>query len=154
MTGAPRHRGLTADMFLIRRETFLTLRRVGGLGAGFEYIPGGVVEPGEDPMDAAVRETTEECGLHPRDVSLLRVWTYPTPEGHETVHATYVGYCDEGDVQLSAEHDGSRWVTADAYVERWVSPGLDDTFPDYAVLFQQIRRNCDLVREFLVRRSV
>lgn len=100
-----------------------------------------------DPLHRGL--TAEECGLHPVDVSLLRVWTYPTPEGHETVHATYVGYSDDGDVVLSDEHDASRWVTPGEYVPRWCSEELETSFPDFAVLFRQIRRNCELLEPYL-----
>jgi 8-oxo-dGTP pyrophosphatase MutT (NUDIX family) len=44
--------------YIITRRA-LTLRR----NAGNYALPGGHVEPGEDPIDAAIRETHEELGL-------------------------------------------------------------------------------------------
>ena len=146
---APIHAGLTADMFVLRGDRFLTLVRGAGRGEGFHYLPGGLVERGEDPMDAAVRETKEECGLDVRDVRLLRVWTFPTPEGHDTVHATYVGWSDDGDVTLSHEHTGFDWVEIDAYVARWCSEETIAAVPAFEVLLRQVGRNCELVRELL-----
>lgn len=85
----PTHAGLTADMFVVRGGTFLSLERGPGRGEGVWHLPGGLVERGEDPLVAAVRETREETGLEVHGVRVLRVWTYATPEGHDTVHATF-----------------------------------------------------------------
>ena len=41
-------------------------------------IPGGMVEPGEDPAAAAVRELEEETGYRPREVRPLG-WVHPNP---------------------------------------------------------------------------
>src|SRR5207248_9954314 len=94
---ARHHDGLTADVFVVRESTFLVLERGPGLGEGVWYIPGGLVERGEDPLAAAIRETREETGLQLEDVRLLRVWTYGPPgETHHTVHATYVAVAPAG----------------------------------------------------------
>ena len=143
------HAGLTADMYVIRDRHFLTLKRAGGLGSGFVYIPGGVVEPGEDPAEAAVRETLEESGLSVVDQQLLRVWTWPTPEGWFTVHATFIARCERGDVVLSDEHTSSRWVTPDAYIQRWCSEEMEAAFPGNAGFLRQVRLNTELVASHL-----
>jgi 8-oxo-dGTP pyrophosphatase MutT (NUDIX family) len=39
--------------------------------AGQVSLPGGVVESGESPRDAALRELDEELGISPRDVSIV-----------------------------------------------------------------------------------
>lgn len=46
-------------------------------------IPAGKLEPGEDPLECAIRELKEEAGLTARKISSLG-FIYPTP-----------GYCDE-----------------------------------------------------------
>lgn len=53
---------------LVRRpadagDELLMVRRAGAHGAGTWSVPGGWVEYGEDPMDAAVREVRDETGL-------------------------------------------------------------------------------------------
>jgi 8-oxo-dGTP pyrophosphatase MutT (NUDIX family) len=145
----PHHAGLTAEVFVLRGDRILTLVRGAGLGEGFSYVPGGIVEPGEDPLDAAVRETKEESGLDVRDARILRVWAYPTADGWETVHATYVAWSDEGDVVLSHEHTGFEWTTIDAYIARWCNEELEAAVPDFAVFLRNVRRNCELVRAHL-----
>lgn len=143
------HHGLSADMFVIRGGKFLVLTRGAGVGQGLNYLPGGAVDSGEDTLEAAVRETREECGLQVRDVSLLRVWTYAAANGWETIHATYAGYSDSGDVVLSHEHTGYEWTTPDEYIERWCPEEYERTFPRFANFFRQVRMNCELVRQRL-----
>jgi 8-oxo-dGTP pyrophosphatase MutT (NUDIX family) len=128
-------------MFVFRRDEFLTLERGPGRGEGLFYVPGGLVEPGEDPLAAAVRETEEESGLLVRDARILRVWTWPTPEGWDTVHATYVGWSDEGDVRLSAEHTAFRWSRPDDYIAEWCHEGMEAAVPAFAAWFRQVRAN-------------
>lgn len=135
-------------MFVIRADRILTLIRR-GLGEGFSYLPGGIVEPGEDPMDAAVRETKEETGLDVRDPRILRVWAYPTADGWETVHATYVAWSDEGEVAISDEHSGFEWTTIDDYVGHWCSEAVESAVPAYADFLRNVRRNCGLVVDLL-----
>lgn len=54
-------------------------RKKTGLGEGNLVGPGGKLEPGESPVDAAVREVREEVGVSIRPQSLLLVGelTYP-----------------------------------------------------------------------------
>jgi ADP-ribose pyrophosphatase YjhB (NUDIX family) len=125
-------------MFVVRGETFLTLERGPGRGEGVWYLPGGLVERGEDPLVAAVRETREETGLEVHGVRVLRVWTYATPEGHDTVHATFVGSAPAGDVVLSREHRAFAWMTAADYVAQWCSEELEAAMPAHAGWIRRI----------------
>jgi 8-oxo-dGTP diphosphatase len=145
----PTHAGLTADVFVVRGDTFLTMERGPGRGEGVWYLPGGVVDRGEDPLDAAVRETREETGLEVQDVHLLRVWTYATPEGHDTIHATYVASAPVGEVTISSEHTAFGWTTVDEYTSRWCNEELEAIVPAYAGWIRQVRTNCELLRERL-----
>lgn len=55
-------------MFVQRAEEVLLIRKKRGLGAGKINGPGGRIEPGETPMECAIRETEEELLITPRDV--------------------------------------------------------------------------------------
>lgn len=52
-------------LFLIRGGEALLIRKLRGLGAGKMSAPGGRIEPGESPEEAAIRETREEVGVTP-----------------------------------------------------------------------------------------
>ena len=56
-------RDVATLLFVVRRGEVLLIRKKRGLGAGKINGPGGRVEPGETPRDAAVRELHEEVGL-------------------------------------------------------------------------------------------
>lgn len=145
----PTHAGLTADVFVVRGDTFLALERGPGRGEGVWYVPGGGVDPGEDPLDAAVRETREETGLDVEDVRILRAWTYATPEGHDTTHVTYVAWAPTGAVTISDEHTAFGWMTIEDYIARWCSEELEAIVPAYAGWIRQVRTNCELLRRVL-----
>ena len=59
----------TAVLCFIRKEgQLLLIRKKRGLGAGKINAPGGRIEPGETPLEAAIRETMEEVGLVPNNL--------------------------------------------------------------------------------------
>ncbi|XOV87926.1 MAG: 8-oxo-dGTP diphosphatase [Pseudomonadota bacterium] len=60
----------TATLMFVQQESeVLLIRKKRGLGAGKINGPGGRIEPGETPMDCAIRETQEELLITPRDVA-------------------------------------------------------------------------------------
>jgi 8-oxo-dGTP pyrophosphatase MutT (NUDIX family) len=54
-------------------------------------LPGGKVEPGEDPADCAVRETCEELGVFPSDITLYGPLNYIVTYSNFTMY----GYAGE-----------------------------------------------------------
>lgn len=66
-------------------------------------LPGGGLDPGEDPADGAVRETWEETGQRVRVTAPLQLvsrhWTGPSPTGrledYHAVCAVYRARCPE-----------------------------------------------------------
>lgn len=55
-------------LFVIRDGQILLIEKKRGLGAGKVNGPGGRLEPGESPLDCALRETHEELLIRPTDV--------------------------------------------------------------------------------------
>lgn len=61
-------------MFVLDGDELLLIRKLRGIGAGKINAPGGKIDPGETPLEAAIRETREEVlitPLHPRKVGEL-----------------------------------------------------------------------------------
>ncbi len=52
-------------LFVVRHGRVLLIRKKRGLGAGKINGPGGRIDPGETPLQAAVREVHEEVGVTP-----------------------------------------------------------------------------------------
>jgi 8-oxo-dGTP diphosphatase len=52
-------------MFVVRGAEVLLIRKKRGIGAGKINGPGGKIDPGESPLESAVRETEEELGITP-----------------------------------------------------------------------------------------
>lgn len=55
-------------VFVVEADRILLIRKKRGLGAGKINGPGGRIDPGETPLQCAVRETREEVGIEPLDV--------------------------------------------------------------------------------------
>jgi len=94
---------------VIRDGKMLLLQRgmTAPLQPGDWAIPGGSIEPGETPAEAALRELKEETGLDGKlPVYLLTTFT----QGGQKVEV-YRVYATEDDVKLSSEHDDSGWFT-------------------------------------------
>src|SRR4030095_14108385 len=66
---------LVAGVYALRDGHILMLERASGMMVGFWSVPGGHVDPGETPQEAAARELFEEAGLTPTGP----LWLLPTP---------------------------------------------------------------------------
>jgi 8-oxo-dGTP diphosphatase len=77
-------------------------------------FPGGGIEFGESPEDAAVREAKEESGLDVRSEGLLSVNSHVTPQNNHYIFFLYRCTIVGGKESASdEEHDMAGWFTAD-----------------------------------------
>ncbi len=90
-------------------QIILLERAEGTAMAGLYFMPGGIVDPGEDPWKGAARELKEETGLEPAG-PLSMVGCYPMfVYGQNFLQLSF--RCSVvGDVQTSHEHTAHRWV--------------------------------------------
>lgn len=90
--------------------SIILLQRAEGTAmAGFYFLPGGLMDPGEEPFEAAARELREETGLEfteaPQMVGCYPLWVY----GRDMLQLTFRGRVT-GATELSGEHTAHRWV--------------------------------------------
>ncbi|MCR4346293.1 MAG: NUDIX domain-containing protein [Sulfuricaulis sp.] len=81
----------------------------------------GMVEPGEDPLAAAIREVEEETTLIQLDFRWGHAFTETEPYGKNKIARYYVAESAEGEVFLPVteelgkpEHEEFRWMEYDA----------------------------------------
>ena len=103
--------GLSAVVYAERDDRILLLKRAGRSAMpGQWFLPGGAVERDELPEDAARRELVEESGLDvDGDLELVGaypIWVY----GGDCLQLSYRGRLQDGEVVVSDEHSGARWV--------------------------------------------
>jgi 8-oxo-dGTP pyrophosphatase MutT (NUDIX family) len=153
--GLPLFLRLTAEMYLFRGDEMLVLKRAGAVGRGIWYLPGGIVEPREDPKEAAIRETLEETGLRAVGAELLRVWSYADPvDGHDIFHATYAALAEDGEVVISDEHSAARWMTPSAYCGRFWDEATERAAPQWSDWMHKVRANCAAAASWQERKAL
>ena len=84
-------------------------------------FPKGLLEPGETPLDAAIRETAEETGIGDLDFRWGEGYRETVPYGQGKVARYYLAQTQQKDIILPVspelgrpEHDEWRWVGFDA----------------------------------------
>jgi ADP-ribose pyrophosphatase YjhB (NUDIX family) len=93
----------------------LLLRRRGVRGVGAWGAPGGWIDPGEAPREAAVRELREETGLQPQSMRFLAVTNdlIPGPPTH-AVTIWLEGGASQGEIRMNADESSEwRWCSLD-----------------------------------------
>ncbi len=90
-------------------------------------LPGGKIETGETPEEAAIREVKEEANLNVENL------TYLKDLSDKWVDLFYTTDYD-GDVQIDFEHDDYEWVSR-ADVEQY------DTTPRIVEIFDWVLKN-------------
>lgn len=90
-----------AGIVALHRDRLLLLRRAIEPAYGAWVFPGGFVDRGEHPQEAAVREAREEAGVGVRVDGLLGVYSHPV--GSPVVLIVYHGVVLEGEPQALDE---------------------------------------------------
>ena len=129
---------LSAGVIVVRKESgqwkFLFLRAY----RNWDF-PKGVVEPGEDPLETAVREAKEEAGIHDLTFEWGNVFreTEPYRSGGKKVARYYLAATSQPRVTFSVnpeigkpEHHEYRWLPYDA--ARELAPGRLISIIDWA----------------------
>lgn len=99
-------------LFVREGDQVLLIRKRRGLGAGKINGPGGRLEPGETPLQAAIRETEEEVEVVPGDIA-----------AHGELRFEFVdGYRLHAHLFVAHSHTGTPTVTDEA-IPQWFPVG-------------------------------
>jgi 8-oxo-dGTP diphosphatase len=112
-------------VFVVRDAHVLLIRKKRGLGAGKINGPGGRLEPGETPLECAVREVREEVGVIPTGLALHGELSFQFADGYSThVYAFRADDC-HGEVRETDEAV-PLWTPLDAipWEEMWADDRL------------------------------
>jgi 8-oxo-dGTP pyrophosphatase MutT (NUDIX family) len=83
------------------------------------FFPGGIIEVDEQPSEAAIRETKEECGLSVSNPQLVDTYAYTeywqdmqeVDREQRVILVVYQAICaDDNELSNSDETQGSAWV--------------------------------------------
>jgi 8-oxo-dGTP pyrophosphatase MutT (NUDIX family) len=108
------------DLPLAPDDELLLIRKRRGLGADLYNGPGGKVEPGETPAEAAVRETREETGVSVGDVAKRGEFDFYFGDEHVFCCHVFVGRDVSGESEDTPEAFPEWRARADVpYDEMW-----------------------------------
>ncbi|HEY0951967.1 NUDIX domain-containing protein [Nocardioides sp.] len=103
---------VVAAVAFTRAGSVLTVRK---RGTGMFMLPGGKLEPGESPAQAARREVAEEVGLAVSDLELLGEFTAQAAnEPDRTVASTVFRATLVGEPEATGEIAELRWSSIEA----------------------------------------
>ena len=105
----------TVQAWIERDGAYLILKRNEEPFAGEWDLPGGFIEMGESPADAAVREVAEETGLRVTPGEILGAFTSAYGDtGRHTVDIAYLCRLDGGEFELDRdEKRDAAWFRLD-----------------------------------------
>lgn len=110
-------------LFVTPEKKILLLKRTGKDHQGEWALPGGGIEDGESPQQAARRELDEEAGKH--FDGKLEPCTRRVKEGVDFV--TFKAHVDEFKPKLNSEHSDYKWLPIDEALDANLHPGVRDT---------------------------
>jgi len=123
-------------VFVVKDSSVLLIRKKCGLGAGKINAPGGRLEPGETPLEAAIRETREEVNLRVGITGILDAYSFP---GTEVVVIVYAAEVLGGTLEAGALREflasiasmmASQFTRKGVMLELKVDDALDSIYAD------------------------
>lgn len=106
--------------FVLKEGCVLLIRKKRGLGAGKVNGPGGKLEPGETPLQSAIREAQEEVGITPLNLEERGLLRFQFTDGYSLECTVFVASGLEGE-PVETNEAAPFWVAVDAvpYDQMW-----------------------------------
>ena len=111
MQNTRKHVTVAAAIIVDDGKIFVTQRAHGEFKDGWEF-PGGKIEQGETPQQAAKREVMEELDTEIEVGELFDTVEYDYPDFHLTMHC-FLCTVKSGDLVLK-EHQDAKWLTRES----------------------------------------
>ncbi|MGH9321206.1 MAG: 8-oxo-dGTP diphosphatase [Vicinamibacteria bacterium] len=107
-------------VFVVKDGRILLIRKKRGLGAGKINAPGGRLEPGEEPIEAAVREAREELLITPLDLRYAGENLFQFVDGY-SIHVHVFKASDLEGQPTETDEAAPLWVPLERipYEEMW-----------------------------------
>ena len=157
MPESPLYR-LSSAVFAQRAGQILILKRAVGEAVGGWYLPGGAVGQGEAIEACARRELQEEAGLAVSGPLTCVAVAHMHVYGHDSLQVLYACDVPEGDVVISDEHSGFRWIDSTAYRDRYfkeeVVAGAEAVNPRIGGMLRNIRAALDAYLAWVKRTPI
>ena len=83
--------------FIVQDRRVLLIRKKRGLGAGKINAPGGKLEPGETPLQSAIREAQEEIGVIPSNLEECGLLHFQFTDGYSLQCTVFIAGGFTGD---------------------------------------------------------
>ena len=99
--------------YILQKEKVLLIHKKTGLGAGKINAPGGRIEKGETPEEAAVRETEEEVGLKTWDLRYAGELFFHFTDGYKLKGTVFTTESFKGEMIETDEADPF-WCSLDS----------------------------------------
>jgi 8-oxo-dGTP diphosphatase len=105
-----KQQGFPSAACIIKNNKILLLHRTTGFDV-WEF-PGGKIEFGESPEEAAIRESKEETGLTVKSLGLITISSEVTPQKHHHVWFYYKCKILKGKLKIGdKKHSEYKWFT-------------------------------------------
>lgn len=107
-------------VFVVQDSRILLIRKKRGLGAGKINAPGGRLEPGETPLEAAVREVQEELCITPLELTYSGENLFQFVDGY-SIHVHVFKAGDYEGEPTETDEASPIWTPVDKipYEEMW-----------------------------------
>lgn len=104
-------------------------------------LPGGKMEPGESPMEAAIRETMEELNINEKEIKVIGAMDYFVSPYNQVIYP-FVGIIKKCDIQWSKDEVNKVFKVPLEYFldnepekyEMAIVPELPDNFPYHLIV--------------------